>query len=77
MREPSQVFILLESVFKAFDELAQQYGIFKVETVGDCYVAACGTCGLSWIVLPLQSINTADSNSYMRCLSLTLANTQL
>ena len=42
MREPSQVFILLESVFKAFDELAQRHGIFKVETVGDCYVAACG-----------------------------------
>eukprot|EP00977_Amphora_coffeiformis_P007624 scaffold1684_cov214-Amphora_coffeaeformis.AAC.8 len=42
MREPSQVFILLESVFNAFDELAQRYGIFKVETVGDCYVAACG-----------------------------------
>lgn len=40
IREPSHVFILLESIFRAFDEVAPKYGIFKVETVGDCYVAA-------------------------------------
>jgi class 3 adenylate cyclase len=41
-REPSQVFRLLESVYGAFDEIARRHKIFKVETVGDCYVAVCG-----------------------------------
>ncbi|KAL7572962.1 hypothetical protein ACA910_007464 [Epithemia clementina (nom. ined.)] len=41
-REPSQVFILLETVFRAFDEIATRRRVFKVETVGDCYVAATG-----------------------------------
>lgn len=42
MREPSQVFMLLESIFKKYDEIAKRRRVFKVETVGDCYVAACG-----------------------------------
>jgi class 3 adenylate cyclase len=41
-REPSQVFVLLETIFKAFDEIAKRRGVFKVETVGDCYVAVTG-----------------------------------
>ena len=42
MREPAQVFTLLETLFKAYDKNAKRLGIFKVETVGECYVAACG-----------------------------------
>lgn len=41
-REPTQVFILLETVFQRFDEIAKKRGVFKVETVGDCYVAVAG-----------------------------------
>jgi hypothetical protein len=41
-REPSQVFALLEHIFNAFDKLAYRHSIFKVETVGDCYVAVSG-----------------------------------
>jgi class 3 adenylate cyclase len=41
-REPSQVFELLETVYQAFDKLVKRIGIFKVETSGDCYVAAAG-----------------------------------
>ena len=41
-REPSQVFMLLETIFGAFDEIARKRRVFKVETVGDCYVAVCG-----------------------------------
>ncbi len=41
-REPSQVFQLLESLYGEFDEIARDLGVFKVETIGDCYVAVTG-----------------------------------
>lgn len=45
MREPSQVFMLLESIYRDFDNIANRRKVFKVETVGDCYVAVCGLPG--------------------------------
>jgi class 3 adenylate cyclase len=42
VREPAQVFVLLETIYQAFDKIAKQRRVFKVETVGDCYVAVCG-----------------------------------
>jgi Adenylate and Guanylate cyclase catalytic domain len=41
-REPTQVFILLESIFHEFDIIAKRRGVYKVETIGDCYVGVCG-----------------------------------
>jgi class 3 adenylate cyclase len=41
-REPSQVFKLLEGVYQAFDQIAKKHQVFKVETIGDSYVAVCG-----------------------------------
>eukprot|EP00980_Cylindrotheca_fusiformis_P003023 scaffold702_cov99-Cylindrotheca_fusiformis.AAC.2 len=41
-REPQQVFVLLETIYGAFDKIAYRHNVFKVETVGDCYVAAVG-----------------------------------
>jgi hypothetical protein len=41
-REPCQVFALLESIYSAFDKIAHRCGVFKIETVGDCYVAVAG-----------------------------------
>ena len=46
-REPGQVFTLLETIYRAMDKAAKVFGVFKVETVGDCYVAACGS---KWIL---------------------------
>jgi class 3 adenylate cyclase len=42
VHEPSEVFLLLETIFYEFDVLASKRNIFKVETVGDCYVAVAG-----------------------------------
>jgi Adenylate and Guanylate cyclase catalytic domain len=42
VRQPTQVFHLLESVYAAFDEIAKRRGVFKVETIGDSYVAVVG-----------------------------------
>jgi hypothetical protein len=33
VREPTQVFTLLETIYHAFDQLAKKYRVFKVETV--------------------------------------------
>ena len=33
---------MLETVYRAFDDIAKRRRVFKVETVGDCYVAATG-----------------------------------
>eukprot|EP00934_Nitzschia_sp_Nitz4_P003961 Nitzschia sp. Nitz4//scaffold12_size214221//115151//118977//NITZ4_001505-RA/size214221-processed-gene-0.161-mRNA-1//-1//CDS//3329535035//3951//frame0 len=41
-REPTQVFKLLENVYQAFDVIAKKLSVFKVETIGDSYVAVCG-----------------------------------
>jgi len=42
-RPPEKVFRLLETVFKEFDALAAKRGVFKVETIGDCYMAVVRT----------------------------------
>lgn len=39
---PQHVFRLLEKLFKEFDRASKKLGVFKVETIGDCYVAVCG-----------------------------------
>ena len=41
-REPEQVFTLLQTIFKSFDRICRKRDIFKVETIGDCYVAVTG-----------------------------------
>ncbi|CAB9522519.1 Receptor-type guanylate cyclase gcy [Seminavis robusta] len=42
VREPVQVFQLLEQLFQNFDQIAQENGVYKVETVRESYVAATG-----------------------------------
>ena len=34
--------MLLEVLYSQFDKAAIELGIFKVETIGDCYMAVCG-----------------------------------
>lgn len=41
-REPGHVFVLLQTVYQAFDVIAKRYKVFKVETIGDSYVACTG-----------------------------------
>ena len=42
VRQPCQVFHLLETLYGAFDQIAKYRGVFKVETIGDSYVAVVG-----------------------------------
>jgi class 3 adenylate cyclase len=41
-RAPEHVFVLLQSIFQRFDQVAKRRRVFKVETIGDCYVAVTG-----------------------------------
>lgn len=38
-RSPVEVFKLLETIYGHFDRIARKRDVFKVETIGDCYVA--------------------------------------
>ncbi len=40
--EPAEVMTFLNELFSLFDELVDQYGVYKVETAGDCYIVAGG-----------------------------------
>lgn len=33
---------LLDSLYNAFDQLSEQYGLYKIETVGKTYMACAG-----------------------------------
>jgi class 3 adenylate cyclase len=41
-RTPVEVFELLETLYLSFDTIALRRKVFKVETIGDCYVAVTG-----------------------------------
>ena len=41
-RKPAHVFTLLQEIFAAIDKSAKKFHIFKVETIGDCYMAVTG-----------------------------------
>ncbi|GFR45757.1 hypothetical protein Agub_g7172 [Astrephomene gubernaculifera] len=43
--EPIKVVRLLNEMYSAFDALVDQYECFKVETIGDAFMAVCGTQG--------------------------------
>ena len=51
-RTPVQVFTLLETLYAAFDAIAMRRKVFKVETVGDCYVAVTGLPNRRCLVYP-------------------------
>lgn len=40
--EPEEVFHLLETLYFEFDKIAERLGVFKLGTIGDCYLAVTG-----------------------------------
>lgn len=41
-RGPEGVFVLLQTLYQGFDKIAKKRNVFKVETIGDCYLAVTG-----------------------------------
>jgi class 3 adenylate cyclase len=40
--DPFKVMVFLNELFQRFDKMCDEYNVYKVETVGDCYVATVG-----------------------------------
>ena len=40
--DPFKVMVFLNELFQVFDGLCDDFNVYKIETVGDCYVAAVG-----------------------------------
>jgi urea transport system substrate-binding protein len=49
--------VLLNKIFSAFDNLAERYGLEKIKTIGDCYMAAAG--------LPVSKPDHAEATAEM------------
>lgn len=41
-RKPQEIFDLLGTIYKEFDTIAAEFGVLKVETIANCYVAVVG-----------------------------------
>ncbi len=61
---PSQVFAMLNRIFSSFDELAEQYGLEKIKTIGDAYMVAGGlndgqadySCAIADMALDMRAL---------------------
>merc|ERR1711985_230118 len=40
--DPFEVMVFLNDLFHVFDGMCDEYNVYKLETVGDCYVATVG-----------------------------------
>jgi len=38
VKDPREVVSLLSKLFTRFDQLCEDFGVYKVHTIGDCYV---------------------------------------
>lgn len=54
--EPEYVFFFLHLLYKMYDDLAKHYGVYKVETIGDCFVGLTG----------IKEINDSDIHSMIK-----------
>jgi hypothetical protein len=61
-RKPKDVFHLLESVYGAFDKIAARRKVFKVETIGDCYLAV---TGLPSPQVSNETCHSTESSSFL------------
>merc|ERR1712176_886818 len=40
--DPFKVMVFLNDLFQVFDGMCDEYNVYKIETIGDCYVASVG-----------------------------------
>jgi class 3 adenylate cyclase len=65
---PQQVFSMLNRIFSSFDELADQFGMEKIKTIGDAYMVAGGlnnelhnyTCSIAELAVAMRDLLQKD-----------------
>jgi class 3 adenylate cyclase len=71
---PAEIVEILDHLFSHFDVLAERYGVEKIKTIGDCYMAAAGVPtprsdharALALMALDmLEAIRTADAIAHL------------
>jgi hypothetical protein len=71
VREPSQVFMLLEEIYNSFDAIAKKRRVFKVETIGDSYGKSKSIILLDQSLILCSLCTTyslPDTSAYIICL---------
>jgi len=58
-RDPSEVVNFISEIFGGFDDLTERYAIYKVETVGDAYIAGQAEAPLTHMNSPLRVLTFA------------------
>ena len=56
-KSPSQIVDMLNDIFVKFDNISAKYGVEKIKTIGDCYMAASG--------IPIARIDHAENLAKM------------
>ena len=62
---PNETVQLLNNVFSEFDMLAEKYGIEKIKTIGDAYMAAGGLRGIATQYVDSMADMTIDMQSFI------------
>ena len=64
--DPFKVMIFLNDLFQIFDGMCDQYNVYKLETVGDCYVATVGVVTGELLSTKMLSFSTVVNDSMKR-----------
>lgn len=56
---PVEVMSLLDRLYQAFDALTEKHGLYKVETIGDAYMASISPIKLFFFYLHCMAINAS------------------
>merc|ERR1711985_95565 len=64
--DPFKVMVFLNDLFHVFDGMCDEYNVYKIETIGDCYVAAVGVVTGELMNMKVAASQSARSKKYMK-----------
>ena len=64
--DPFKVMVFLNDLFQVFDGMCDEYNVYKIETIGDCYVAAVGVVTGELMNMKVAASQSARSKKYMK-----------
>ena len=64
--DPFKVMVFLNDLFQVFDGMCDEYNVYKIETIGDCYVAAVGVVTGELMNMKVAASQSARSKEYKK-----------